>query len=132
MDILDLIHTVCMKEKVEKHYAWQPNLFRHTFNPKEYQKILLDGRIIGFLKVVETDIEIYIANLMLHPNFQNLGIGTRILQQIIHQSQQKRKLISLQVLKYNRARSLYERLGFYIVEITKCHYKMKRNIDFNS
>jgi ribosomal protein S18 acetylase RimI-like enzyme len=58
-------------------------------------------------------------------NFQNQGIGTKLIEKIIQQNQSKYQTISLQVLKENPAIKFYQRLGFIILIATKTHYKMQ-------
>ena len=64
-----------------------------------------------------------IGNICVKPKYQNKGIGTAVLKEIIFEN--KEKNIKLQAFKINeRAIKLYERIGFKKVEETKTHYVM--------
>lgn len=61
------------------------------------------------------------------PTHQNLGIGTRVLKDIIWRSTRAKKDLRLSVgLKNQKARRLYERLGFVVETVSETHYHMVR------
>ena len=67
-----------------------------------------------------------IGNICIKPEYQNKGIGTAVLKEILFEH--KEKNIKLQAFKVNeRAIKLYERIGFKKVEETKTHYVMIKN-----
>src|SRR5687768_592467 len=49
IDWLDDLHTLCMREKVERVYPWDPDRFRRTFDPTINYIIVANGRNIGLL-----------------------------------------------------------------------------------
>ena len=60
--------------------------------------------------------------------FQKLGIGRLIMEQIIEKANSKKKSIRLQVLKINiKARSFYEKLGFKSINEKENHIEMKKD-----
>ena len=126
IDFLDNLHTACMKPHVMKVYPWKPNLFRQTFNPELIEIILLDQVVVGMVQIVNQADEIYLANLLICPEFQNRGIGSTVLQHLINQAEMLALPMKLQVLKKNPAQKLYERFGFVVMETTKTHYIMIR------
>ena len=79
IDILDLIHTENMKDYVEKNYPWNPQLFRNRFIPDEYQVIESNNVIIGFMKIVSSEAEIYLGEIQISKDFQKQGIGTSLI-----------------------------------------------------
>lgn len=83
---------------------------------------------IGFYNYSILEDKIEIGNICILPIYQNNGIGTKILSDIIFKNQNKD--IYLQYFKNNPVGKLYERFGFKIIEETQYHFKMikKQNI----
>lgn len=62
-----------------------------------------------------------IGNICIKPEYQNKGIGTAILKEIIFEN--KEKNIILQAFKINeRAIKLYEKIGFEKTDENNTHY----------
>ena len=127
IDILDRIHTENMKGYVEKVYPWNPTLFRDRFMPQDYQIIATKDKIIGFIKVVVSDTEIYLGEIQIKCNYQKQGIGTSLIKSVIQEAQKQSKQLWLKVIKGNPAERLYTRLGFTVVEESCTHKKMAIN-----
>lgn len=122
-----------IKIYIDKIWGWddtvQLEYHRNDFNPATLQIILdNEGHEIGLLDVREDDDLIYIKSILIDHSAQGKGIGTQILTKIIQQSAESNKKIELQVYKINeKARKLYERLGFKIIGQTELHYQMAYN-----
>ena len=58
--------------------------------------------------------------------YQNLGIGSYILENKLKENSDKNIRTILQVFKDNPALNLYKRLGFRIYDETETHYKMEK------
>ncbi|HLM00911.1 MAG TPA: GNAT family N-acetyltransferase, partial [Pyrinomonadaceae bacterium] len=69
--------------------------------------------------------ETALVSIRLLPEFQNRGIGTKLIKDVLAASIAKNKPVRLQVLKINPARNLYERLGFEISGETGTHFLMR-------
>ena len=121
IDLLDSIHTENMKGYVEKNYPWNPQLFRDRFIPDEYQVIEIDNTVVGFLKIVASESEIYLGEIQISKDFQNQGIGTSLIQSLIQEAQTSNKKLWLKVLKGNPAQKLYQRLGFTNLQESSTH-----------
>ena len=109
--------------------VWQQRYlqdFQENFKSELNQIIVLDGQDIGLLSVQQDGTEVFIRNIQILPEHQNKGIGSLIISGIIEQAQQQGYPVTLQVLKVNPARRLYEKLGFTIEEETDTHFKMRR------
>jgi ribosomal protein S18 acetylase RimI-like enzyme len=65
-----------------------------------------------------------LADIEIAPEFRGQGLGTAVLLEFIADTERRRLSASLQVLKINPVRRLYERLGFQIVGETDTHYLM--------
>jgi len=70
------------------------------------------------------DVEIH--TLCVAPEYQGQGIGTYITQALVNAAEASGRGVVLSVLKANeRARRLYERLGFEVVGESSHHYHMR-------
>ena len=74
--------------------------------------MVVDKSDAGWLHVSETRFDIHLGHLYLEADRRNQGLGTRFLQWMIERAQRKAKAFTLDVMTNNRARALYERLGF--------------------
>jgi len=70
--------------------------------------------------------QIYFLSLIeLLPKYQNQGIGTSLIKDLLSKAEKNNKPVYLQVLKSNiNAQKLYKSLGFSKVEETETHIKM--------
>lgn len=95
---------------------------------KEFDSISivrLDNQDIGMFKVKREKDSWEIIQIQLLPEYQGLGIGTKLIQKCLKDARIKGIPVYLSVLKVNPARSLYERLGFEIVEVKEKSYIMR-------
>lgn len=86
--------------------------------------ITLDRKDIGFYNGSVSDDKYEIGNICIVPEYQNRGIGTAILKELLSKNVDKE--ISLQYFKCNPVGKLYERLGFKLVGETPYHYQMNK------
>ncbi len=94
----------------------------------EGASILVSGDAdAGWLHVIETRRDIHLGHLYLAPPARNRGLGTKFLRWMGERAQRKEKNFTLEVLKNNRARGLYERLGFRIIETSPLKFTMQFN-----
>ena len=56
--------------------------------------------------------EIYVTRVGIHPDWQNRGIGSAVMQALLDQGAVDGKAVPLNVFEINPRRRLYERLGF--------------------
>lgn len=115
-DILNRIHAENMRGYVEKVYPWDSNLFSNSFIPEEYQIVATNQNLIGFIKVVVSETDIYLAEIQIAKPYQKKGVGTSLIQSVINQATLQNKRLWLKVIKNNPAQNLYRKLGFISVE----------------
>jgi ribosomal protein S18 acetylase RimI-like enzyme len=120
-----------MKEYVEKTWGWderfQEDYFKNHFKPEKTKIIIYDSQDIGILVTEVGDSKLTIVEIQIKPEFQCKGIGTRILKDIIENGRENGFEARLGVLKVNeKARKLYEKLGFDIYEETETHFLMRK------
>ena len=87
--------------------------------------IVVGGSDIGWLQIRETSEELYLGQIYIVPAMQNHGIGTKIVRQLCEKVCQEGKALTLEVMKNNRARLLYERLGFSTLGSSKYKLNMR-------
>ncbi len=88
--------------------------------------ITLGGRDIGFYNGYASDNKYEIGNICIIPEYQNRGIGTDILKDVLSENLDKE--ITIQYFKQNPVGRLYERLGFKRSGETQFHYQMNKEI----
>jgi len=93
--------------------GWDPSYFPKMFRASDYQVVRRGHDIVGFVCVKEDVTSVFIRDVVLRPDFQNRGFGSKIIKTIIDGARIKNKKVTLKVFKGNRAIKLYERLGFY-------------------
>ena len=123
------LHNAALKKYIAATWGWdedwQRRDFEEKFNPGEGEIVVVDGEDAGFLRVGEKETETFLISIRLLPKFQNRGIGTKLIKDLLAESKAKNKPVHLHVLKVNPARRLYEKLGFKIVEEMETHFLMR-------
>lgn len=93
-------------------------------NIHNYRRIMCAGKTAGFVLVENHPDRTELDDLFLFPEFQNKGIGTALIRDIIKAS--RKPVFLLVFIENNGAVRLYERLGFEIVETFHgTRYRMK-------
>lgn len=119
----------CLKKYISETWGWneefQRKHFSDNFEPNNSQIITLNEQDIGQLSLEDRGVDLYLAGIYVLPAFQGKGIGTAVLMDILLAAQMRQLTVSLQVLKVNPARKLYERLGFKLTRETETHYLMR-------
>ena len=89
------------------------------FKNQLFLKALMDGRIIGSVRAYSKEGTCYIGRLVVHPDFQNRGIGTRLMNEIekIFNSCKRFELFTGD--KSERNLRLYQKLGYRIFKTAK-------------
>jgi ribosomal protein S18 acetylase RimI-like enzyme len=87
--------------------------------------ILVDGEGAGRLLVARWAREIRIVDITLLPPFRGRGAGSELLAELMDEATEMAKALSIHVERHNRARALYERLGFRPVGETGVYLRME-------
>jgi ribosomal protein S18 acetylase RimI-like enzyme len=99
--------------------------YQAEFPKAAHDIIFFEGRPAGRVMTMKMEkIHRYI-DLAILPEYQNLGIGARIIEDLIKESAKAGLTARLHVLKTNRARLLYERLGFIVTGEDDFNYIME-------
>jgi len=103
---------------------FQRQFFDKRFRSERIQIILNEDKAIGVLEIKENDCQLYIEEIQIIPGSQGKGIGTEIMNDILDKAFRLNKSVGLKVLKINRAKEFYERLGFRVTGETDTHFVM--------
>jgi ribosomal protein S18 acetylase RimI-like enzyme len=103
---------------VEQVWGWdeefQQRGFWDSLPLTQFKVILVDGVRAGAVHYVENADEYFVGMLLLLPQLQRRGIGTKWLRDLMILAKDAKKPVRLRVMKVNPAKSLYKRLGFKV------------------
>jgi GNAT superfamily N-acetyltransferase len=111
---------------IEFQFNAQHLHYSQAYKDAEFNLILLDDKPVGRLYIWRTETQIRIMDIALLPDFQGKGVGTKILQSIIQESEKSGKKVTIHVEYFNPALRLYERLGFKKVDDSGIYFYMER------
>lgn len=107
------------EEQLRQFLAMQNNIqkqaYSHQFPDAENLIICLEKEKIGRLIVNRNTNELRLVDISLLPQFQNLGVGTKIIKDLLNEAKEKKLPLTLTVARNNPAAfRLYQKLGFQI------------------
>ena len=117
-------------EQASQIIPWSMQSLQECYNEQYLNlKLTLNEEIIGFCISQQILDEATLFNIAIKPNFQGLGYGKHLLENLIQQLKQKKcKSIWLEVRESNiAAQTLYQKLGFKTVSIRKEYYRTLNN-----
>lgn len=125
------LHKECYENVVIEQFGeWdddvQRGFFDRKWKPENYQIIVSPNADVGAVSVFDRDDHILLAEIVIVPEYQNSGLGSTVVEEIVARARKENRPVRLQVLKANRARELYLRLGFREVVRTETHLIMER------
>jgi ribosomal protein S18 acetylase RimI-like enzyme len=95
--------------------------FTHHYNSlapaSDDRLVLLDNESIGRMIVLQMREEIRLADLAILPQYRRRGIGSALIGQLQTESTMSKRPVRLQVARFDRALRLYQRLGFYKIDV---------------
>lgn len=105
----------------------QREFHRKWFVPETVEIVLVGDRPAGMVQAAMTDATtFYISRIEIAPDVQGGGVGTTLLRGLLERARSSgANAVELHVLQLNRARELYERLGFAVVEVEPPKLRMR-------
>jgi|ERR1044071_2682924 ribosomal protein S18 acetylase RimI-like enzyme len=98
-------------------YAMQKQEYEARYPLARYDIILVNGAPAGRIWVGSDDKEIRLLDIALLREFQNRGVGTQLLRQLMDEATRTNKALRHMVFVLNdNASRFYERLGFKTIE----------------
>jgi len=137
----DFQHFTELRKSVMRPHVMQQGLPWHEDNEDAYHKalfnapglrrIIFEGKCIGFVGISSGTETINIGRFCVAEDYQSRGIGTHVLRTILEEPVCKGKTITIDVLKMNPSRRIFERLGFALVSEDEklAHYERKQDIE---
>ena len=103
---------------------------QQIFHEADYENatdevIMCGGGRAGRLVTERREHEIRCVEVALLPPYRNRGIGSLLIRQLKDQARAEGKPLRLQVIRFNRAVNLFERLGFERTSETGTHFQME-------
>ncbi|HLE63670.1 MAG TPA: GNAT family N-acetyltransferase [Pyrinomonadaceae bacterium] len=117
---------------VRWQYGLQQNEYMARFPDARYEVILVDGHPAGRIWVGIDDEQIRLLDIALLPEFQNRGVGTLLIHQLIEEASRAGKPLRHMVFVLNNdAHRFYERLGFVVIEDLGAYQHMEYHPKIN-
>jgi ribosomal protein S18 acetylase RimI-like enzyme len=91
---------------------------KDRFKTHVFLKVTADGKIVGSVRVLQKDNTCYVGRLMVHPDFQNRGIATKLLMEIERMFSCNRFELFTGEKSVKTIR-LYEKLGYKRFKVEK-------------
>jgi ribosomal protein S18 acetylase RimI-like enzyme len=102
-------------------------LHERRFATQRFLVLSVDGASVGILAMSVRPDSMILHQLMILPEYQSHGVGTRCMGLVLEEARQLGVPVRLRVMKVNpRAIAFYERLGFVQVGETSSHYLFER------
>jgi len=110
---------------VRMQFTAQTQFYADVYPEMEYSIIVHDGVDAGRLMVARLKGEIRIVDIALIPAHRGFGIGKALLEELMEEARNVDKPVRLHVEHFNRAKNLYDRLGFKPVADRGVHVMME-------
>jgi ribosomal protein S18 acetylase RimI-like enzyme len=99
-----------------RQFDAQSVYYAATYPEASFQIIERNGEPIGRLYVARWEKEIRIVDITLLPEFRGSGLGTKLLRELQEEARVAGRSLTIHVERFNRALTLYQRLGFREIE----------------
>lgn len=114
-------HDVVVAQFSQWDAGAQDRFFENDWSNAEFDILLCDGEPCGYAAVEDRPDDVHVRELVIHPGFQNRGIGTAFLRGVMDRAAARGVPVRLGIFRLNRALRLYERLGFRVIDQTASH-----------
>jgi len=133
MEVLYKAFTTVMKEFIIDIWGWdeewQLNDFINHYIADHIIVVKNNSHIVGYCQFEELSSHIFISMLIILPEHQSKGIGSKLILMLKKRSSDKAKSLQLNVFKINiKAKLFYEKQGFKVTDETDTSYVMEINI----
>jgi len=92
--------------------AFHDRHFEEKWAVQDYQIVELAGQRVGAIWLSKESDHLWLREIQISPPHQNQGIGTKLLMKVLDEAANSGLSLRLRVLTENRAKALYDRLGF--------------------
>lgn len=98
---------------LEQQWQLQQRVFAGHYPEARTEIVLADAVPIGILTWHQGATVIRLLDIGLEERYRGLGLGERLLKELIELADQQGKALELAVMRHNPALRLYQRLGFH-------------------
>lgn len=99
--------------------------FKKHFQAEEISIILIDNQEVGYFKLTKSSDSSFLEGIYIQSQSRNQGIGSKVILDLAKRCSEMGSPLQLTVLKTNPAKSLYERLGFSVIDETDRNFLME-------
>ena len=104
----------------------EQEVFERKWAEQQYQIVERDGQRLGVIWTTRETDHIWLREIQVCPSHRNRGMGTALITQLTDEARALQVPLRLRVLTANRAKALYERLGFRVTGLYEdSHYWME-------
>lgn len=111
---------------VAQQSAWQQAQYQAQCQNPAFDLVLLHGQVAGRLYVDRRRDEIRVVDIALLPAFRGQGIGRRLLEALVAESDACGQPLALQVARHNPILAYYQRLGMQVQDDLGAHLCLRR------
>lgn len=112
-------------EFLDMQYEAQQRFHANEYRRPVDQIIERNGEPIGRLMFEPREHEIRCVDIAILPAHRSAGFGAQLLRDLQTEATRQKKPLRLQVIRFNRAIALFERLGFQRISETGTHFQME-------
>jgi ribosomal protein S18 acetylase RimI-like enzyme len=109
---------------INMQFGAQMQQYRMSYANASNSIVLLNDQPVGRLIVDRSERELILVDISLIPEQRGGGIGTHLIKELLFEASSTTKPVRLHVLRTNRAKDLYERLGFAVVNSDELYCEM--------
>ncbi|NKB60320.1 MAG: GNAT family N-acetyltransferase [Alphaproteobacteria bacterium] len=114
--LVDLQRDAYRAVVLEQFGAWDDDFqaahFEEKWQAQNYRIIERDGKRIGAIWTSREPNHLWLREIQIASTYRNRGTGSELIQALIDEARASGLPLRLRVLTANRAKALYERLGF--------------------
>lgn len=102
---------------MHQQFEAEKKYYKEYYYDGEYSIVLINGKGVGRLYLYKGIEKWRLLSIALLPEYQNKGIGGKLIKELLKQASSKGIIVELQVAWYNqRAQDFYKKYGFNIIE----------------
>ena len=115
LDFIWQLRVIVMKDIISKSYGWDEQIQRsYATESLNGEIVLVEGNKAGVITISDWGDQLHLTFIALLPQYQNQGLGSKLIRYAQNKAKESSKPLTLQVLKSNAVRHFYEKHGFQI------------------
>jgi len=133
MDFLLELKREGFKHYIDEIWGWddkkQIEYIKEELNNKKVpvKIIVYNGENVGYCSAeLRENGEFFMSNIAVLQKYRNLSIGVKLMLEQLKENDKAGIVTTLQVFKGNKAKSMYDKMGFVVYGETGTHFLMRR------